>query len=199
LAFFAVAASAAVRQASADTPDISFRPVLYKAELDGKRYDVFTLAGSTGYVWKMRYLCERDIAKAEAFRSAGSGALLAAFTLNADGAKRLRHFTRKFGSRHLAVFVGKRLMGSIPAMPPSFIGDRIVIKWPGTEKGLRELVVGINRKPPGVIALYIEEQGRYNDTAADAWAELYLEVNRRIDSDRLRGAEARRVASESLE
>jgi hypothetical protein len=184
--------------ALADVGNVAFRPLLVKGELEGKKFDTLANGDNPIFIWKLRYICERDISKAEMFSSATNrGRLLVGFTLNEDGAKRLRHFTKKFGARHLAIFAGKMFINTIPAIPPTFIGNKIVVRWPGTEKDLRELVININRKPPSVIALYIEEQGKYNEYAADAWANLYTEINDKIREDRRKHAEAMAIASEA--
>lgn len=165
--------------------NVAFRPVLSKDDLEGKRFDPVRDGDETVYVWRLRYLADRDIKKVDVFQSAAAkGRLLVGFTVNDDGAKRLRYFTRKFGMRHLVIFADGKLIGMIPAVPPNFVGDKIVVKWPGTENELRAFATRMNKAPPGMLALYIEEIGKYNDVASDAWASAYEDINRFIEDKR---------------
>jgi hypothetical protein len=177
---------------------VAFRPLIAPDDLEGKKFDSITVSRGVIYVWKMRYIAERDIERIDIYRSAQDTArLLVGFKISADGAKRLRHFTAKFGPRHLAIFVDGRLLDMIPPAPPSFLGDRIVVRWPGTEKELRLFASRMNKKPPGMFALYIEEMGRYNDVAADAWASAYADVNRFIE-EKMAEAQAGKALVEEL-
>jgi hypothetical protein len=164
---------------------VAFRPALSKDDLDGKRFDLISDGGGTVYVWRLKYIADRDIKNVDIFHSAADKRrLLVGFTINEDGAKRLRYFTKKFGVRRLVIFADGRLVGMIPAVPPAFLGDKIVVRWPGTEKELRSFAGKMNAQPPGILSLYIEEIGRYNDVAVDAWVSAYEDVNKFIEAKR---------------
>jgi hypothetical protein len=162
---------------------VAFRPLVSDDDLEGKRTDTFPHNDGVVYIWKLRYLSDRDIDRVDIFRSAtAANRLLVSFTINPDGAKRLRHFTNKFGMRRLAVFADGRLLDMIPPVPPAFLGDRIVVRWPGTERELRLFATNVNKRPPGIMALYIDEIGRYNGVAAEAWARAYEGFNRFVEN-----------------
>lgn len=195
-----LAAAAMISVFSSDALSVSnnvaFRPLINKNDLDGKKFDIVNNGDGEVYIWKLRYLADRDIEKVDIYRSASApDRLLVGFTINQDGAKRLRHFTNRFGIRRLAIFADGRLLDMIPPVAPSFLGDRIVVRWPGSENELRRFALRINRKPPGMMALYIEEVGKYNDVAVEAWASAYTEANKFIE-ERIFEAQANKAVVE---
>lgn len=163
--------------------NIEFRPVLSQDELGGKKFDAVRSSGENIYVWRLNYLADSDIKNIEMLRSVNlSRQLFVGVVFNDDGKKRLYHFSKKFGKRRLAVFAEDNFLSTIPAEPPVFLGDKVIVRWPGTETELRSFVFKVNKKPQGIASLYIEEQGKYNDTAADAWAEAYGNMNRYVEA-----------------
>jgi tRNA(adenine34) deaminase len=159
--------------------NIEFRPVLSQGELGGKSFDAIRNSGEIIYVWRLSYLADSDVKNVEMFRSVNvSRQFFVGVASNDEGKNRLRHFGKKFGKRRLAVFAEGNFLSTIPAEPPVFLGDKVIVRWPGTESELRSFVFKINKKPQGIASLYIEEQGKYNDVAADAWAEVYGNMNK---------------------
>ncbi len=158
---------------------IEFKPVLSQDELAGKRVDAVRNSSEIIYVWRLSYLADADIKNIEMFRSVNAPArLLLGIAFNEEGRNRLYHFSKKFGKRRLAVFAEGKFVSFVPAEPPVFLGNKVLVLWPGTEPDLRSLVFKVNKKPQGIASLYIEEQGKYNDIAADAWAEVYGNMNK---------------------
>lgn len=196
LFFAAVYVLAAATAGDCASCHVEFRPVLSQDELQGKKFDKIECGPGVLYVWGWHYLSERDLEKVEAFRSGTRrGVLMAGFTFNKEGRKRLYKFTKKFAKRQVAIFVE----GAFAAVPvvwaPYFMGDRVVVDWPGTKKELLALAGKINRRDT-VISLYIEEQGRYNDIAADAWASAYENCHRYMERKRAQFNAARSSVEE---
>ena len=154
---------------------IEFRFVLSAEETVGKKTDTIQDGSGTLHVWQYPYLADIDIEKAEVFRSANKkNRLLIRFEFNENGRKKTYHLAGKSGDRMLAVFADGKLIATTSTLPPVFCRDRAIVVWPGSEAELRRVATEVNKKPPSVMGLYIEEQGRYNDVAAEAWAETYI-------------------------
>jgi hypothetical protein len=181
LALIVVVLSVFVCFAAGAMNTVEFKLVLAPTEKEGTVVDTVKKGPGYVYVHKLPYLADRDIDRVEMFRSANTrGRLLVGFIFNESGKKRLYRLVKKYGTRRIAIFDEGRLIVSSSVLPPEFLGDRVVVRWPGTEDELRHFVLKVSRKPPGLFSLYIEEQGKYNDVAADAWAEAYMNVNKYI-------------------
>lgn len=162
---------------------IEFRPVLSQNELGDKRFDAVQNSGEIIYVWRLNYIADSDIEKIEILRSVNaSRRLFVGFIFNDEGKKRLCYFSKKFEKKRLAIFAEGSFINTVPVAPPEFLGNKIIVRWPGTEPELRSLVLKVNKKPQGIMALYIEEQGKYNDVAAQAWAEAYGNINKYVEA-----------------
>ena len=176
---------------------VEIRLVLLPAEMEKEGFDVAKNGVDSVYVHKLPYLADRDIDKVEMFRSANEpGRLLVGFKFNETGKKRLYNFTKRFGQRRVAIFTEGRYVMSSSVISPVFLGGVVVIRWPGTESELRKFAFEMNKKPAGIISLYLEEQGKYNDVAADAWAETYANVNKYIEEKRAQAGGDRSLVEE---
>jgi hypothetical protein len=177
---------------------IEFRLVLVPDESGSMEFDIVKDGADSVYAQKLPYLADRDIDSVEIFRSASAARqLLVGFKFNETGRKRIYNLTKRFAGRRIAIFADGRYMMSSSVISPVFFKEMAVIRWPGTEAELRKFAAELNKKPPGIIALYIEEQGKYNDVAADAWAEAYLSVNKFIEEKRGQAVEARGIVEEA--
>ena len=184
-----------------DANQVEFRLIFLPAET-GKG-NVESLAGGSEpfNAHKLPYLADRDIEKIEIFRSANvRGRLIASFIFNENGRKRLYRLTKVHGSGQIGIFMRGTLMITAPVLPPMFLGEKVVVRWPGTEAELRELAAMVNHKPSSdVLALYIEEQGRYNDIAADSWADTYTAIGRYLEAKNRQGRVSQSLAEEARE
>lgn len=168
---------------SAAENSVEFKPVLSETETKAALFDVIQKDNETLYVHRLPFLADRDVEEVEIFRSANvPGRLLVGFTFNENGKVRFRLLVKNFRKKRVVVYGAGKLVAVSPVLPPEVSGERVVIGWPGTEEELRAFALGINKKPPGLLALYIEEQGRYNDIAADMWAEIYGTIDRYVAS-----------------
>lgn len=171
--------------AAASENNIRFRPILSENELEGKKFDCIHSDGELICAWRLSYLTDRDIASAEMLRSATKAdRLFLGLIFNKEGEKRLYHYVMKFGKRRLAIFAGGKVLLVVPATPPVFLGNKVIVPWRGTNRELRDFVFKVNKKPQSVISLYIEEQAQYNDVAAEAWADAYENVNKYMEGRR---------------
>lgn len=168
---------------------IEFRPVLSEGELQGKTFDLINSGGDSLYVWKLHYLSDHDLDRIDVTQSATKANIfMVVIKFNEDGKKRLYRFTKKFAKRRVAIFVEGKLVTAPVVWIPYFMGDKVVIKWPGSQKDLWAFANKVNSANPGIISLFIEEQGSYNDYAADEWARYYTELNNYIEQRRKRFA-----------
>lgn len=176
---------------------VEFKLVLSKGELEGKSFDVVKLGLEKLYIWRLHYLSDRDLDKVEIKRSATwANAFMIVIKFNKEGRKRLYKFTKKFAKRRVAIFADGKLMTTPIVWIPHFMGDKVVTRWPGSKKDLFDLAHKVNNANPSIGALYIEEQGAYNDAAADEWAKYYSNVNNFIEEKRKSmNADAREIES----
>ena len=176
---------------------VEFRLVLAKNELLHRQYDVIQNGPEALYVWKLHYLSDRDLETVEMMRSASkSNLFMIGFKFNKDGRQRLYRFTKKFKKRRVAIFADGKLVTAPLIWVPYFMGERVVVQWPGTERELRSFAYTINKKET-IISLYIEETGKSNDIAADAWADLYGSLNKYVEKRSRQGA-ADYIAAQSM-
>jgi preprotein translocase subunit SecD len=164
---------------------IEFKPVLNADELAGKRFTVVDFGGEKLYLWNLRYLTERDMEKVEVYRSAARAkTLMAGFKFAGDGRKRLYRFTKKFAKRRVAILADGQLITAPVVWVPVFMGDKVVVTWPGTEKQLWDLAEKVNRQNDGIVTFYIDETVKYNEAAADDWAKFYETFNKYFEAKR---------------
>jgi len=164
--------------------NIEFRLLLSPNELSKKSFDTVKTGAKSIHVWKMRYLSDIDIEQVEIFRSTSSTKLMVCFKFNEQGRKRLYRLTKKFQNRWIAIFTQGKLLTILPISIPVFMGDRVIVNWSGTDPELRELARRIEKRRETLLALYAEEQAKYNDIATDAWAVAYERVNNYFEQKR---------------
>jgi len=164
--------------------DIEFRLILSPDELSGKSFDTLQTGSKRIHIWKMRHLSDTDIEQVEIFRSTSSANLMACFKFNEQGRKRLYRLTKRFQNRWMAIFTQGKLLTILPISIPVFMGERVIVNWSGTEPELQELAKRIEKKKETLLALYAEEQARYNDVATEAWAVAYQRVNNYFERKR---------------
>jgi len=178
LIFAAIILSICACLAVSSPNHVEFRLVVSQSETAGRHFDAVRNGSGDIYILKMPYLADRDIEQIDLLRSLSKrGRLLIGFVFNENGKKRLYRLIKKFGKRKAAIFAEGKIITTSSMLPPALLGQRIVVAWPGSEAELMRLAGAVNRKPPGVFELYVEEQGKYNDIAADAWAEAYRNIN----------------------
>ena len=166
---------------------IEFRLVLSQDEIEGKKYTTVKDGSETLYVWQLHYLTESDLEKVEVYRStANARSLMVGFKFTVDGRKRLYNFTKKYAKRRVAIFADDKLVTAPIIWIPYFMGDKVVVRWPGSQKDLLEFASRVNKRET-VVSLFIEEQGKYNDIASDEWAKYYERVNSFIEARRHHG------------
>ena len=169
--------------APADPDHVQFKIVLLPGEEAVHNFDAVEIAGDTLYVWKFPYLADRDIERVDMLQSVSvRGRIFAAFNFNEHGKNRLYRLAKMYGSRRVVISADENILATTLILPPAFLGERVIVAWPGTESELRKLLLNVNKRQPGIITLYIEEQGRYNDVAADSWAEAYGNIVKYFES-----------------
>lgn len=186
--------------APAGTDHVAFRLVLLPGEEAVRDFDAMEIAGETLYVWKFPYLADRDLERIDLFQSANvRGRYLVSFVFNEHGRNRLYRLAKLYGSRRVIITADGKLLTTLLILPPAFLGEQVIVAWPGSESELRALALNVNKKQPSLIALYIEEQGKYNDVAADAWAGVYGNIMRYFESRSSQFNTARDLVDEARE
>lgn len=157
---------------------VEFRLLLTPEESKGRGCDKVSINGEIVTICTLPYLADRDIEAMEVFASSSErGRYMIRFTFNENGRRRLYRLTKKYRARKIAIFIGNRFMEVTPVLPAIFMGDKVVLRWQGSIKDLRSIAGSMNKKLPDIFALYVEEMGKYNDAAADSWADMYARVN----------------------
>lgn len=157
---------------------VEFRLLLTPAEAHARGCDTVKIDGNTATICTLPYLADRDIENIEVLASINqNNRYLLRFTFNENGRRRLYRLTKKYRARQVAIIIGEKLVKTTAVLPAVFMGDTVVLKWSGTEKEIRSIARSMNKKLPDIFALYVEEMGKYNDAAADSWADVYTRVN----------------------
>lgn len=182
---FAIFSGAFAQTANPGPTNVAFKLVLSPSELAGKSFETVKAGNETLHIWNLNYLSDRDVGKTELIRTVGpDNQLMVSFVFNEEGKKKLYRFTKKYAKKRVAIFADSKLIGAPVVWLPNFMGERIVLRWPWSEKELRRFVSKMNTKPQTVIQLYIEEQGKYNDIAADSWGNMYTRMNNYFEARR---------------
>ena len=106
------------------------------------------------------------------------------FLFSEDGKKHLYRFTKRFSKRRVAILVNGKLTIAPVVWVPVFSGDRVVIPWLGTNKELAMFVDAIAKERQSLISLYADEVVTFNEVAADAWADVFENMNQYIEEKR---------------
>lgn len=138
-------------------------------------------------VCTLPYLADRDIAQVDIILSLYKSSrhrFILRLKFNENGRRRLYRLTKRYRARRVAIFVNGNLVLTTPVLPAVFIGDKVAIQWTRSEKELRAVAASLNKKTPDIIELYVDETVKYNERAADSWAETYASINRYIEEKR---------------
>lgn len=165
---------------------IVFRLVLNEEELATQEYDtIINDNNEVLKVSKLYFLSDPNIDEVMIFKSAVTpDKIMTGLRFNEQGKKQLSLILKKFPNHKIAIFASKTFITTLPALPADFSSDMIVITWPRKEKELRWIAREINRKPPSLLTLYIDETAKYNDRAADQWAKVYENVTAMLEKKR---------------
>ncbi|HNX91591.1 MAG TPA: hypothetical protein PKG81_07060, partial [Candidatus Omnitrophota bacterium] len=60
-------------------------------------------------------------------------------------------------------------------------------------------VVTFNKRPMGVVGLFIEEQGKFNDVAAEAWGNVYTKLSTYFDNGSKNTKTSRSIVDDTRE
>lgn len=161
---------------------IVFKLVLNKGEPEAKECDTVISGNEVLNVSKLYFLNDAGIEEIMIFHSAVTqGSIMTGFRFNEQGKRQLSLILKKFPNHRIAIFASRTLITVLPALPADFSSDMIVIKWPRKEKELRWIAREINKKPASLLTLYIDESAKYNETAADEWANIYRNLTTAIE------------------
>ena len=167
-----------IRNTEASQNTVEFRLLLTAEESKRRGCDNVNIDGKNFNICTLPYLADRDIEKLDVFSSMNNrNRYLIRFTFNENGKRRLYRLMKKYRARKVAIFMRGELVETTSVLPAVFMGDKVVIRWSGKERDLRSIAESMNKKLPDILALYIEEMGKYNEAAADSWADLYVRVN----------------------
>ena len=153
---------------------ITFKLVLNKEEPEIKEFDTVISGNEALNVSKFYFLNDASIEEVMIFHSGFTpGKMMTGFRFNEQGKKQFSLILSKFPNHRIAIFASKTLIKVLPPLPADFSSDMIVIPWPGKAKELDWIAREINKKPPSLLTLYIDETAKYNEAAADEWANIY--------------------------
>lgn len=153
---------------------ITFRLVFNAEEPEAKDSDTVISGNEVLNISKLYFLNDSSIEEVMIFQSGVTpGKVMTGFRFNEQGKKQFSLVLKKFPDHRIAIFASRTLIKVLPPLPADFSSDMIVIPWPGKEKELRWIARKINKKPPNLLTLYMDETVKYNETAADEWANIY--------------------------
>jgi len=153
---------------------ITFRLVLNAGEPEAEESDTIISNNEILNISKLYFLNDASIEEVMIFQSGVTpGKIMTGFRFNEQGKKQFSLVLKKFPDHRIAIFAGRTLIKVLPPLPPDFSSDMIVIPWPRKAKELQWIAREINKKPPNLLTLYMDETAKYNETAADEWANIY--------------------------
>lgn len=183
LAIVFVLLCVAVSVIADEAGECTFKLIFIPADMKGQIVDEIKDKPDCVYVHSLPYLADTDVEEVDVLRSANvRGRLLVSFIFNIEGKKKLTTLVKTYGTKRIAIYSDGKLITKVSIVPPSFMGNRIVISWPGTEKELRSFAQKAGHEQPDMLTLYIEETQKYHDTASEAWASAYDNVAKYIQS-----------------
>lgn len=161
---------------------ITFKLVLNPDDPDIKESDTVIKDGEVLNVSKFFFLNDSCIEEVMIFQSGVTpGKMMTGFRFNGQGKHQFNLILKKFPKHRIAIFAGRTLIKVLPPLPDDFSSDMIVIPWPGKTKELQWIAREINKKPASLLTLYMDETAKYNEAAADEWANIYRNLSTALE------------------